>query len=69
MDMVFSRPLGFLKAASDVDRVIESLHSLITFVNSLALLPILSKIMLTPWLFEYLAPKLTDKTGPGRFTA
>ena len=66
MDMVFSRPLGFLASASDVDNVIEALHSLLIVANTMALLPSISKIMLTPWLFKYVAPKPTDKTGPGR---
>lgn len=66
MDMVFSKPLGFLATASDVDGVISSLHGLLTSANIMALLPVLSKIIFTPWIFRYLAPKHTDKTGPGK---
>jgi cytochrome P450 len=65
MDMVFSSPAGFLKAGRDVDNIIASLRQLIGGVTVLSAFPLVTKIVQLPWLFKYLGPKPTDRSGPG----
>lgn len=65
MDVSFSNPLGFVKSGSDVNGLIDSLHSLLTTAGVIALFPRMVKLVQNSWLFPYIAPKPTDKTGPG----
>ena len=66
MDMVFSDPVGFIKAGYDVDGLCKSLHELLVGANISATFPVIAKIVYLPWVFPYLGPQPTDKKGPGR---
>lgn len=66
MEMVFSSPAGFVKAGYDVDDLCKSIRELLTSANISATFPIIAKIVYLPFVFPYLGPKPTDKTGPGR---
>ncbi|KIW63563.1 hypothetical protein PV04_08554 [Phialophora macrospora] len=67
MDMIFSNPVGFLKAGRDVDNIIATLHSTFTFFGVAGLQPWIARIMYHPWIFPLIGPKPTDKRGPGAF--
>lgn len=66
MDVVFSNPLGMVEQGRDVDGLIASLHELLHAASVMAMLPVLSKMMHRPLAQKYLAPKPTDKRGPGK---
>ncbi|KAF2100311.1 cytochrome P450 [Rhizodiscina lignyota] len=65
MDMAFSNPIGFVKAGHDVNGLIDSLHELLTGTGIIALFPKFVTFMQQPWLFPLIAPRPTDKKGPG----
>jgi hypothetical protein len=65
MDLSFSEPVGFIKAATDVDGLIQSVLDLYIGANLITLLPGLMKFIQMPWIWKYLSPKPIDKTGPG----
>lgn len=65
MDAAFSRTLGFVKSASDVNNFIAGLHVLLPGAATIALFPSVVAFIQHPWIFPYLAPKPTDKSGPG----
>jgi cytochrome P450 len=67
MEMIFSDPVGFVKAGRDVDGIIASLHGLFTFVSIAGFHPWIVKLLFHPWLFPFIGPKPTDKVGPGAF--
>lgn len=66
MDMVFSNPIDFMKAGSDIDGIIKSLHTLLFGANVIAFFPSLMKVMLVPWIHKLIAPTPGDKSGPGQ---
>jgi hypothetical protein len=65
MDMSFGSPLGFVREATDVGGLIQSLRDL--FLASVVMfnLPGIVKVMQWPLLFHFWGPKETDKTGMG----
>ena len=65
MDVAFSNPLGFIKSGSDVGGLIGSLHELLTGAGSIALFPSIVNFMQQSWVFPFIAPRTTDKRGPG----
>ena len=65
MDMAFSNPIGFIESGSDVGGLIHSLHQLLTAAGTIALFPAIVMFFQQPWLFPLIAPRTTDKKGPG----
>jgi cytochrome P450 len=67
MGMIFSNPVGFVKAGRDVNNIIASLHATLTFFGIAGLHPWIARLLYHPWLFPLIGPKPTDKGGPGAF--
>ena len=67
MEMMFSNPVGFVKAGRDVNGIITTLHSLFTIAGVLGLYPWIASLLFHPWLYPLIGFKPTDKTGPGAF--
>ncbi len=65
--MLFSEPIGFVRAGRDIDNIIASLHGLLTFCGTAGLYPWIARVVMNPWLWPLLGPKRTDKSGPGWF--
>jgi hypothetical protein len=65
MDMSFGSPLGFVREATDVGGLIQSIRDM--FLASVVMfnLPGIVKVMQWPLLFHLIGPKETDKTGMG----
>jgi hypothetical protein len=64
MEMSFGSPRGFVREATDVGGLIQSLRDLLASVVMFNL-PGIVKVMQWPLLFHFLGPKETDKTGMG----
>jgi cytochrome P450 len=65
MDLAFSDPIGFCKEGKDIDNTISGLQAMFSFALLMVNLPGLVKFIQQPWLFKLIAPKTTDKKGPG----
>jgi cytochrome P450 len=65
MDAAFSSPLGLIKSRKDIGGLIHLLLTLLTGVGIIALFPSIVRFMYLPCLFPYVAPKISDKKGPG----
>lgn len=65
MDVSFGEPIGFVKQSKDVDGIIKSVHDLFAVANIVTLIPGITRFMQLPFIYPLVAPKPTDKTGPG----
>jgi hypothetical protein len=65
MNMPFSNPPGFSEIGTDVGGLIGSLHGMMTMASIITTFPIFPQLIRSPWINSLLAPRPTDKTGPG----
>jgi hypothetical protein len=65
MDVSFGEPIGFVKQSKDVDGIIKSVHDLFAVANIVTLIPGITRFMQLSFIYPFVAPKPTDKTGPG----
>jgi hypothetical protein len=65
MDMSFGSPLGFVREATDVGGLIQSMRDMFVAVVVMLNLPGVVRVIQWPLLFHFMGPKETDKTGMG----
>lgn len=65
MDISFGEPIGFVRQSKDVDGIIKSVHDLFDVANFVTLVPGIVKFTQLPFIYPFVAPRPTDKVGPG----
>ena len=65
--LTFGEPTGFVQAETDVDGLIEALHSMFVMTGLVAALPwLVEPIIKHPLLKKYLLPRPGNKSGSGK---